>query len=757
MFQRRKIQSLDDFFIEMNKRRENGIYFYRINGYNEQIALFIEKYYMSAKSSGIIIEGKIPNPDNNSLAYYNEIMGMNFQMSMDFILQSLKKWLPRMNDFQRNNVASSIYNNLDIMRKNGKNENMLKNAYIKLMCGLYYKFERIVNQLGMNTVPKILYQGAISSYELMLISVLANAGSDIVLLQYNGDSSYLRLDPDSQLSYNLQIPNMTSFPENFNLKLVSSQIESKINTERLYGKKPDVFNCTNSWITGNGLADILVPPANRGDDTRFFYNCFIKVNGVEDKVTYLSDLYKFYTDVKATNRKLLIIDKEIPKPTTDEISKINRSNYNRQDIMLMDLSKNLNNISNILLQRLITKAFIDTILEVSKAEGMTLSKLTNKAVYLLCWIKRYYQHLFTNWQMPNIACFIYMGGCKNNNEAMFLAFLSKLPVDVLILVPDLNLKCCLSDKSLYIINNTASMEVDKFPTDNVGIHMGTAAYHAERELDTIMYQASGMYRNRQYAKGMALTLQTMYEEIAILWGQELKYRPNFSVSENMVNMPVIFAKVSGVKDAELQKYWASIKNLMVNDTYVISNVPFIKSDIANPIKSVSAELLRNGKLQIQKIKNNKYYQYSFLREEVQDYILEKLQILINLQLIKGTFENGMEYLILSTILNMPKDIVRMIQNFDFTKKNPKLIYIYLDESPVTVEDAILTAYLNLVGFDIVFFVPTGYQCVEKYFNKPILEEHQYGGYMYDLTIPNFKKISTETRQPWHRKLFRRGN
>ena len=40
---------------------------------------------------------------------------------------------------------------------------MLKNAYIKFMCWLYYKFERIINMLGENKIPKILYEGEINS------------------------------------------------------------------------------------------------------------------------------------------------------------------------------------------------------------------------------------------------------------------------------------------------------------------------------------------------------------------------------------------------------------------------------------------------------------------------------------------------------------------------------------------------------------------------------------------------------------------
>lgn len=40
-----------------------------------------------------------------------------------------------MNSFQRKNVAYSIYDTLDSLRKSGKNENMLKNAYINLCAG----------------------------------------------------------------------------------------------------------------------------------------------------------------------------------------------------------------------------------------------------------------------------------------------------------------------------------------------------------------------------------------------------------------------------------------------------------------------------------------------------------------------------------------------------------------------------------------------------------------------------------------------
>lgn len=141
---------------------------------------------------------------------------------------------------------------------------------------------------------------------------------------------------------------------------------------------------------------------------------------------------------------------------------------------------------------------------------------------------------------------------------------------------------------------------------------------------------------------------------------------------------------------------------------------------------------------------------------MQDYILEKLQFLIDQRIIKGTFENGTEYTIVSVALNLDKDILRQIQKFDFTKKNPKLIYIITGENVLSLEDSIYAAFLNIIGFDVLFFVPTGYQSVEKYFNSNIIEEHQTGEYMYDLHIPDFDKVSSNVRPSWRDKIFKRG-
>ena len=400
------------------------------------------------------------------------------------------------------------------------------------------------------------------------------------------------------------------------------------------------------------------------------------------------------------------------------------------------------------------QAFLDVVLEEDKAVGGNLNRLLNKAVYLVAWMKRYQKDLFQNWQAPEVGVFILFGACSGDNEALFLRLLAKLPVDVLVLLPDLNAPCVLKDPALLDLHKEHSLPMTDFPVEPSQMRVRTAAYQAEREMDSILYQNTGLYRAKQHQKAEAVTLQTMYEEIGLLWDQELKYRPGFAAEGDTVTVPVLLEKICGIKDGPILPYWLEIKKLVTPETTLVTKLPWQTGLEANPMKPYATQFLRQGRLQREKIKQHKDYPYGILRPEIQDYLLDKLQVLLDEKLIAGTYQNGTEYTIVSTILGLPKDLLRRIQNFDFTKKNPKLIIISTTEETLSLEDSILVAFLNLVGFDILFFVPTGYQSIEKYFQKPFANEHQLGPYRYDLQVPDFRTLH-EGGKSSIRKLFGR--
>lgn len=754
MFQLGRIEKLHDYFSACSRRREQAVFFYRVAGYSGEVAAFLTQYDQAARTNGVVIEGRIPNPDPKQLDYLAEMMGSDFQLDAGFLTQKLTRWLPRLTGAQREAVVTAMTATLQDLQAHGKNENMLRNAYIKYMCWLYYKFERILGRLGGDELPKILYDGTVSSYELQLLVILARAGADIVLLERAGDAGYLRCDPTSQYAQLYQAPGLTPFPADFSLRQLREQGRQQAERQKLYGAPAGIAPCTNAWMKAPDGKEILTAVRARGDDPKLFYNAFVVQYGVEDKLLFPSDMVAFYQQLKREGRKVCLENGRLPPPTPEEIAAVRRRNHQTAEQLAADLAANLQYPNNQQLQTLMRQAFLDVVLEEDKAVGGNLNRLLNKAVYLVAWMKRYQKDLFQNWQAPEVGVFILFGACSGDNEALFLRLLAKLPVDVLVLLPDLNAPCVLKDPALLDLHKEQSLPMTDFPVEPSQMRVRTAAYQAEREMDSILYQNTGLYRARQHQKAEAVTLQTMYEEISLLWDQELKYRPGFAAEGDTVTVPVLLEKICGIKDGPILPYWLEIKKLVTPETTLVTKLPWQTGLEANPMKPYATQFLRQGRLQREKIKQHKDYPYGILRPEIQDYLLDKLQVLLDEKLIAGTYQNGTEYTIVSTILGLPKDLLRRIQNFDFTKKNPKLIIISTTEETLSLEDSILVAFLNLVGFDILFFVPTGYQSIEKYFQKPFANEHQLGPYRYDLQVPDFRTLH-EGGKSSIRKLFGR--
>ncbi|MCI1930971.1 MAG: YceG family protein [Clostridia bacterium] len=745
MFKRIKIKKLEDFFIPLSQRNEKGVFFYRFPYYNDKVDNFLREYLKRAMRFGVVISGKIPNPDEKQLSYYSDIMGMSFSMDMSFFDISMKKWLPRLDNVQRKNVVSALYDTLLKMKQNGKNENILKNAYIKFMCWFYYKFERVFRELGHEDVPKIIYDGAISRYELKILSILSSSGCDVVLIEPDGDGPYLKTGNGSESDI-FETADKKPFPQNFSIEQMIKENNEKERLSRLYDVSLTKINSTNTWLSGEVFNDSLKALTDRGTGD-YVYNMFVKVTGAWDKTTYQSDLFKWKTSLIESGRNVFILDEILP-PTVDEIRNINRNGYGSLEQLLADMTSKIRcSLKEVEAQE--RKAFCDILLE-NKEEN--LNKLKNKAVYLVCWINRYNGDLFKMYKAGKLDVFVYFGVCRNNFECLFMKYLSMLPLDIFVINPNKK-PCMLSDSTLFEKKYEFTIDADKFPETAEDVDYTTVAYNAEQDLTQMLYQDSGMYRAKQYKSAAAVSLRTMYEEIFLLWDEEVSYRPNFEIMDDKVLMPVLMAKISGVKDGNVSEYWQSVRKLIVDDTIVVTDVPYIKKEDMPPIGN-AVSLIKNRKILKSKIKESSCYHYAILRDEAQNYILDKAQELLDSDVINGTFSRGMEYTILNVALNMPKDIVQLINKMDFTKKVPKIIFVCTGEKICSAEDSIAAAFLHLCGFDIAMFVPTGYQVIEKYYAKPLFNENQIGQYMYGLEVPSTLKQGE--KESFINRIFKRG-
>lgn len=749
MLLHQKIKGLEDFFKRQNERKPKGVYFYRINSYDETILEFIRKYYDLAKREGAIIDKNIENPTADNIAYFNEIIGDKYVHGPGFMAEALKKWLPRIKDYQRASIADGIYDTLEVLRRQGKNIDILKNNFIRIMCWLYYNFYNIMEKLGNDDVPKIIFWGNVNFSELSTLKILSNAGADIILVQPGGDSKYMIIDPKSEYSIDLGMGS-ESFPAGFDLQWLLKQHEEDKSKRLLYSNKANAKANTNTWLSGDLFEDLK--NTRRGENTSFFYNMFARINGCDNRNTYVNNLYLLYHDLKKANRSIKVINNKITNPSVDEISKIKRGNYANENQLIMDLKKNINLKSNTFID-VARDAFVDTMIETGKLMNMDLNKMMNKGIYILCWFQRYIPDLLGNTDIHSPApILIYFGNVETDTESLFLNMAAKLPIDVIIFNPEKK-GDKLTGERLYEVHFEETLKVNEFPTDGNNLSMGTMAYNAERDLDTMMYSDTGMYRDMQFSKANIIKLSTTYEEINIYWKQEARFRPNFSTVDDIVNIPVMFAKISGVANSDTDTYFKNIKDLLTDTTLIYKNENIYDRNCT--VAAGVPSFFKNGRLDREGIKHSQIYKYDYLRAETQDYILDKLSELLRRKTIAGTGQNGTEYKIITIVLDLPKEILRFIQSFDFTKCPPKLIIVNTTETVISLEDSIIVAFLNLIGFDIVFFIPTGYDNVNKYFNNQIMEEHIIGNYLYDIAIPDFNRLRSvkEKKKSFFSRLF----
>lgn len=789
MLKRLQLNQFEDFWAPLAARPEPGVYFCRIAGYSPALEKFLQQAVEKRVQLPMRLTGKLQNPDGGQLTYLRETLGEDFACDPAFFDAQLKKWLPRLSDTQRQTLSASIHRTLLSLRAQGKNDNMLRNAYLKFLCWMYYRFEQLLHRLGQDPLPRILYDGQLSAHELQLFCVLADAGCDILLIEPDGGAAYQKIDPQGRETALCKFAGNAPFPAGFSLEarlkayrpqppaqsarprpvqpvsshasqpvsLVHSgrrtqtaQRTSSRSLEALFPEAPVI--AVNTWLTGDLMADSLKDPASRGPEKQYIYTMFARILGVSDKSSYTRDLFLWRKKLEDTGRHVTVLE-GLPIPTPGETAKVGPCDPQSASQVIAALLPMLQPTANARLDAAAGRAFVALLTEMERA-GESAMRIKNRAIYLVCWFNRYFRTLFEGYTGGKLPVLFYFGICRTAFEALFLRFLARLPLDVIEIYPEHASDCRLADKLLFDRIYEDTLHLERFPQSADAASYSTAAFHAEQELNDTLYQDSGLYRAHQYQKATAVALQTMCEEIYILWDKEALVRPGFEVVDDTVLVPVLTAKVSGVKGGDVSAYWSQVKRLSGEDTLFITRLPHLKPGGDSRLDPV--QFIKNRKIQRTALQNSPAYPYGLLRPEVQDFLLDKVQALLDTGLIRGTFAQGMEYKILATAMNLPKDVVRILQKADFTKDVPKIAVVATGEAQGSLEDAIFLALMHLCCFDVVLFVPTGYQIVEKYYAAPLFTEHQAGEYLYDLQPP-YLGGPTSANEGIFTRFFRRGH
>ena len=104
-------------------------------------------------------------------------------------------------------------------------------------------------------------------------------------------------------------------------------------------------------------------------------------------------------------------------------------------------------------------------------------------------------------------------------------------------------------------------------------------------------------------------------------------------------------------------------------------------------------------------------------------------------------------------MSFNKEMLQIIQRFDFTRKIPKLIYIDAVEDTFTLQECIQIVLCNLIGFDVLIYTPSGYKNLETFVKNDAFEEHIMNKFLYNVEVPKFKIPSEDKNGGFFGKLF----
>ena len=103
-------------------------------------------------------------------------------------------------------------------------------------------------------------------------------------------------------------------------------------------------------------------------------------------------------------------------------------------------------------------------------------------------------------------------------------------------------------------------------------------------------------------------------------------------------------------------------------------------------------------------------------------------------------------------LQLKKEIIRLIDSFDFPFKIPKIIVFLENEKSLDPQVPYILGLLHKIGFDIVILSPAGMSELSSYINRERFNQQRLETIVYDRTYQTIKS-SISTKVGFFSKLF----
>ncbi|HUS87923.1 MAG TPA: YceG family protein [Desulfosporosinus sp.] len=674
--------------------------------------------------------------------------------------------------------AFGIMLNLYMTNERAVNLSIIMNFVMKVLLWFVDYGKQVGKKSSYN--PKIIYWGSPKTHEVYFLILMSLIGCDVLVLNTSFNDKFDKVDKLNEFSFlinKVRERQISAFPTKESLKETQTRIEE---SRSLVEELPKLEENTEAIVvklkkSETIFEEIFVPLTKRSGYVGgpfpilpTYFMRYIGVPGSSDdwEAEYYNSLYNLDNAFKTSGFYLKFLD-GIPAPSAAESDLIPQRliGYpyrDRYEILEQLLQANiLLQTYDQLLNNTVRKTFVDSVnLFAEKSSNLNTSIVLNFSLKLVTWFNRYLPKLLTRSNRnkkfsvggldyehnPKI---LFYGTIKPHEIYLLNAF-HKMGCDVLFIHPDEEgdqpFRNFDNDKLMtQVMRNEHNLPLTTFPEGERLIRKSTIAYKASKEIEEVIYNEEvGLFKPWQFESysTQPITIKTTFDELKILWREPAKLRPEFKVQNKKVYVPNLFAKINGVSE-DLNSYWLDLKALSsASNTRLLEDVPFTKISYTKQ-ELYQADYLLNeqGLFDELKVMKSPHYKFGYLKGYLQHFLIVKINELLSSGMFLATVDVKFKLKIIMTILTMDDSLIKLIEVFDYPQEIPKVIVYDNEKETFSENDAILLAYFNLIGLDVIIFTPTNYKTIEQQIKPSLFDVHQLPFVKYDLALPSLNSIS----------------
>ena len=486
---------------------------------------------------------------------------------------------------------------------------------------------------------------------------------------------------------------------------------------------------------------------------------FYRFIGIKDKGEYNNDLKLLQIKCNEIEDKVIIFDNEILlsgeieliQYIYNELQTMDINNLTNQEIIIFDdYNTNYNFLKS--LQYSVNLAI--------KNENFFNNNIRNNFITkLIVWTYMYTKEVNMSSEInPKV---IYYGEI-GRHEIYLLILLYNMGFDVIYINPlkEENFDEIDKDK-LSKLNKEIQIDVvesfkERCAKGKLTENVETITKQIQSEIHQELFVNTGIFKPWQFRSGFtkSILLDTILEDIYIYYNEPSKLREGFEVDGKTVKVPCFFKKIDG-EYLDILEYQKLVKYCIESPNTLFFNSGNISKDvdISGDMFKLMFCQLSDGTFDIEEIKKLDIYKFKKYSNETQNFILNKFnEVIKRKDLYSKNIDKDISLKLLVLVLALNEEIVRLVDNFDFVDRVPKIVIYLNKEDSLSYNIKLLLGYIHNIGIDIIIFNPSGLCNISDTINNERFNNIRLQNIKYNSNYKDIMKLNT--KQSVFSKIFK---